>query len=170
MKDLSSGARRLLMTEISASEQEIKGIDDSLVGLNNKREWLVRKIEILRMELNSAGGIPPMQILGTKDDAMAKFKETHPTGEIPTTFGLARPKLEGHAPKETFVPTRPGPRQKIDEENKAKIRQRYKNAKQGMAKAPRGWAKHVAREYDVSESLIWNIVYTADDYQAVPRA
>lgn len=177
---MSPGARRLLMAEIAASEQEIKGIDESIVGFTNKREWLVRKIEVLRAELNSAGSIPPMQILGTKDDAMAKFREKHPQ-EVVREQGTRRPDgsvvrldydviVEIPPSKETFVPSKPGPRQKIDEEQKAQIRQRYKNAKQGMTKAPRGWAKHVAKEYNVSESLIWNIVYTAEDYVTVPRA
>jgi hypothetical protein len=120
-----------------------------------------------------------MQTLGTKDDAMARFKETHPEAVIrpamkPSTFGLAPVKQEGEKPviivnakPETYP--KPGPKPKITDEEKEKIRQRYKNAKQGIARLPGGWAKHMAKEYNVSESLIWNIVYTADDYVVVPR-
>lgn len=123
---------------------------------------------------------PQVHPMRTPEQAMEVFRKNHPdmfhedgTRKPITTAWIPRTGLS----KETISPQPLGRERdyvkgglKINDEGKDSIRRRYRQAKlTGNGRVERGWAKQVAREYDVSTSLIYNIVYSDPLYVAVPR-
>lgn len=64
-----------------------------------------------------------------------------------------------------------GKARKVDDDGRADIRKRAAQARlDNLGKHPRGWIKLIAKEYDVSEALIYQIIYSDPTYTAVPRS
>jgi hypothetical protein len=63
-----------------------------------------------------------------------------------------------------------GKARKIDDEGRDVIRRRAQQARlDNLGKHPKGWVKRVAEEYDVSDALIYQIIYSDPSYIAVPK-
>lgn len=84
-----------------------------------------------------------------RDLALAKYRTKNPY-DIPD---------EDETPKkeEPPKPSRNGP---MTEEQKDVIRQLARRAKIGRARLPHGFAARLAAEYDISESYVYNIIFT----------
>lgn len=58
----------------------------------------------------------------------------------------------------------------ITDEDRATIRRRYREAKAGKPRIERGWVRHIAKEYGIHETKIYNIIYSDPAHEAVPRS
>jgi hypothetical protein len=115
---------------------------------------------------------PQIKPMRTKEDALRVYRETHP--EIPPPI-VKKPQewktkpppiveIEVRKPAPEVHPSKP-----LGDEEKDIIRRRYKQAKTGRVRVERGWVRRIAEEYGVSDSYIYNIIYTDSSYVAVPR-
>jgi hypothetical protein len=135
-----------------------------------------------------AEAIPHVVPMRTKDDALAaheaRLKNEDPSKPVVLTNAqvssvIEEIKKDGPVPQDQSQHTnnmrslldntpRVGGRPPLmNDEAKAEIRRRYKQAKMGRVRVEKGWVKHIAREYNVSEAYIYNVVYTDPEYKAI---
>lgn len=132
-------------------------------------EFLALLDEIQKAAIEAS--IPHVVPMRTKDDALAAHRlkngeRSGAVGDIPPVrddpalqqkaTAVARGLLDNAARK--------GP---ITDWDKKTIRERYAQAKIGRVRVERGWVKRIAAEYNVSESYIYNIVYSDPNYKAI---
>ena len=125
-----------------------------------------------------AEAIPHVVPMRTKDDALAAHEARLKNGDLSKPVVLTDAQVSsviqeikeaGPGPI-VAVPDQPrvgGRPPLMNDEAKAEIRRRYKQAKMGRVRVEKGWVKHIAREYNVSEAYIYNVVYTDPEYKAI---
>lgn len=80
-------------------------------------------------------------------------------------------RYESHAEDKGYKFKGPtGKARKIDDAGREDIRRRAKQARlDGQGRFPKGFIKRLAGEFDVSEALIYQIIYSDPGYEAVPK-
>jgi len=155
-----------------------------------------RKVFERPQPLQNKDPIPHVTPLRTKEDALAVHRKNHPEmynedGTRKVFEGLANERRFSHtvSPHEDLdaleratrpdaplpigrIPGVPRGRghQLITDEGREHIQKRAQQARlDNLGRHPKGWIKQVAKEYDVHESTIYNIIYSDPAYNAVPK-
>lgn len=113
--------------------------------------------------------IPHIVPMRTKEDALRAHTARVGNGELPAPGPIVEVPAPQPAsitpPTLASVPvTRKGG---LTDEDRQRIRERYKQAKIGRVRVEKGWVKRIAAEYFISEAMIYNIVYSDPNYKAV---
>lgn len=132
------------------------------------------------------GPVPHIVPMRTKEDALAAHRTAHP--ELYDEEGKRKrePLLSKEITEEDLDAleraTRPDPpprsldsrgraTRKVDDAGRADIQKRAKQARtDGLGRYPKGFIRRLAEEYQVSDALIYNIIYSDPNYEAVPKA
>ena len=147
-------------------------------------------------QLQNKDPIPHVTPLRTREDALAVHRKNNPEmynedGTRKVFEGLANERRFSHtvSPHEDLdaleratrpdaplpigrIPGVPRGRghQLITDEGREHIQKRAQQARlDNLGRHPKGWIKQVAKEYDVHESTIYNIIYSDHAYNAVPK-
>jgi hypothetical protein len=119
--------------------------------------------------------VPHIIPMRTKDDALAVHEARLRNGDLSKPVVLTDAQVDSvikeikdAGPGPIIAVPRTGGRPPLmNDESKAEIRRRYKQAKMGKVRIERGWVKRVAAEYNVSDAYIYNIIYTDPEYKAI---
>lgn len=133
--------------------------------------------------------ITPIQPMRTREDALAVHRKNHPelynedgtrktlqssagsgTEDMAELERATRPDtISPEAAKHGYKFVGPtGKARKVDGTGRDDIRRRAKQARlDGLGRYPKGWIKLLAKEYGVSEPLIFQIIYSDPEYEAV---